>query len=197
MASKKPAQATSAPASTYWAGHFLIATPVIGSGFFNRSLTYLCHHDEQGAMGIVVNLTLDVSVLDMLNHMDIQPESSLPDRPVLAGGPVGTDHGFVLHHSEPSWEGSQSVGNGVSLTTSRDILCALAKGDGPESYLVALGYAGWAPGQLEAEMADNSWLTTLADPHILFHLDTSDKLSAAGKTLGIDIDLLTAQAGHA
>jgi putative transcriptional regulator len=170
---------------------------VIGSGFFNRSLTYLCHHDEQGAMGIVVNLTLDVSLLDILNHMDIEPNPDLPDRPVLAGGPVGTDHGFVLHHSEPSWEGSQPVGNDVSLTTSKDILCALAAGEGPADFLVALGYAGWGAGQLEAEMAENTWLTTPADAEILFHVDTADKLAAAGNKLGINVDLLTSQAGHA
>ena len=177
--------------------HFLMATPVIGGGFFNRSLTYLCHHDEQGAMGIVVNHCLDVELSDMLTHLDIEISSACPDTPILAGGPVATDHGFVLHRGEPHWEGSQPVTDEMSLTGSRDILCAIAAGEGPEDYLVALGYAGWGPGQLEQEVSGNSWLTVPADRGILFQVATNDKLTAAGKQLGIDIDLLTAQAGHA
>jgi len=134
----------------------------------------------------------------MLGHLDIESISDLSDCPVLAGGPVGTEHGFVLHRGDPGWEGSQSVGEDLSLTTSRDILCALALGDGPEDYLVALGYAGWGPGQLEQEVSGNSWLTVPLTPRgILFQVATNDKLTAAGKQLGIDIDLLTAQAGHA
>jgi putative transcriptional regulator len=175
----------------------LIATPVIGSGFFNRSLTYLCHHDADGAMGIVINQHLDLALSDMLEHLDIESISDLSDCPVLAGGPVGTEQGFVLHRGDPEWEGSQSVGEDLSLTTSRDILCALALGDGPEDYLVALGYAGWGPGQLEQEVSGNSWLTVPADRGILFQVATNDKLTAAGKQLGIDMNLLTAQAGHA
>lgn len=178
-------------------GQFLIATPVIGSGFFNRSLTYLCHHDADGAMGIVINQYLDLALSDMLEHLDIESVRDLSDCQVLAGGPVGTEQGFVLHRGGPTWEGSQSVGEDLSLTTSRDILCALALGDGPEDYLVALGYAGWGPGQLEQEVSGNSWLTVPADRGILFHVDAGDKLAAAGRQLGINIDLLTAQAGHA
>ena len=186
-----------APAPGPFQGQLLSATPVIGSGFFNRSLTYLCHHDANGAMGIVINQHLDLALSDMLEHLDIESISDLSDSPVLAGGPVGTEQGFVLHRGGPEWEGSQSVGEDLSLTTSRDILCALALGDGPEDYLVALGYAGWGPGQLEQEVSGNSWLTVPADQGILFHVATNDKLTAAGQQLGIDIDLLTAQAGHA
>ena len=186
-----------APIPGPFQGQLLIATPVIGSGFFNRSLTYLCHHDANGAMGIVINQHLDLALSDMLEHLDIESISDLSDCPVLAGGPVGTEQGFVLHRGGPEWEGSQSVGEDLCLTTSRDILCALALGDGPEDYLVALGYAGWGPGQLEQEVSGNSWLTVPADRGILFQVATNDKLTAAGKQLGIDIDLLTAQAGHA
>ena len=186
-----------APATGAFRGQLLIATPGIGSGFFNRSLAYLCHHDADGAMGIVINQHLDLALSDMLEHLDIESISDLSDCPVLAGGPVGTEQGFVLHRGDPEWEGSQSVGEDLSLTTSRDILCALALGDGPEDYLVALGYAGWGPGQLEQEVSGNSWLTVPADRGILFQVATNDKLTAAGKQLGIDIDLLTAQAGHA
>ena len=148
-------------------------------------------------MGIVINQHLDLALSDMLEHLDIESISDLSDCPVLAGGPVGTEQGFVLHRGGPEWEGSQSVGEDLCLTTSRDILCALALGDGPEDYLVALGYAGWGPGQLEQEVSGNSWLTVPADQGILFQVATNDKLTAAGKQLGIDIDLLTAQAGHA
>jgi len=178
-------------------GQFLIATPVIGSGFFNRSLTYLCHHDADGAMGIVINQHLDLALSDLLEHLDIETVSDLSDYQVLAGGPVGTEQGFVLHRGGPKWEGSRAVGGDLSLTTSRDILCALAVGDGPQDYLVALGYAGWGPGQLEEEVSGNSWLTVPADRRILFQVAANDKLAAAGQQLGIDIDLLTAQAGHA
>ena len=178
-------------------GQFLIATPVIGSGFFNRSLTYLCHHDVDGAMGIVINQHLDLALSDLLEHLDIETVSDLSDYQVLAGGPVGTEQGFVLHRGGPKWEGSRAVGEDLSLTTSRDILCALAVGDGPQDYLVALGYAGWGPGQLEEEVSGNSWLTVPADRRILFQVAADDKLAAAGQQLGIDIDLLPAQAGHA
>ena len=178
-------------------GQFLIATPVIGSGFFNRSLTYLCHHDADGAMGIVINQHLDLALSDLLEHLDIETVSDLSDYQVLAGGPVGTEQGFVLHRGGPKWEGSRAVGEDLSLTTSRDILCALAVGDGPQDYLVALGYAGWGPGQWEEEVSGNSWLTVPADRRILFQVAADDKLAAAGQQLGIDIDLLTAQAGHA
>ena len=110
---------------------------------------------------------------------------------------MATDHGFVLHRGEPQWEGSQSVTDDISLTGSRDILCAIAAGEGPEDYLVALGYAGWSAGQLEAEMAENSWLTVQADLDILFRHVAEDRLTAAGRHLGIDIDLLSTEAGHA
>ena len=177
-------------------GHFLIATPVIGSGFFNRSLTYLCEHNSEGAMGIVVNQCLEVSLTEMLEHLDIEPAVS-PDIPILAGGPVATDHGFVLHRGSTEWEGSQPVTDTVCLTGSQDLLHAIAAGEGPDDYLVALGYAGWAAGQLESEMAESSWLTVLADDDILFRNDADGRLAAAGRQLGIDIDLLSAEVGHA
>ena len=188
---------TPTPSSASLRGHFLIATPVIGSGFFNRSLTYICDHTDQGSMGIVVNQCLEIGLIDMLTHLDIEATAACPDPLILAGGPVATDHGFVLHRGEPSWEGSQPINDEVSLTGSRDVLCAIAAGEGPQEYLVALGYAGWAPGQLEAEMSDNSWLTVQADLNVLFETSAEERLGAAGRQLGIDIDLLSAEAGHA
>ena len=174
-----------------------MATPVIGGGFFSRSLTYLCHHDEQGAMGIVVNHCLNIGLRDILTDLDIEISSACPDTLILAGGPVATDHGFVLHRGETHWGESQPVTDEISLTGSRDILCAIAAGEGPKDYLVALGYAGWSAGQLEEEMALNSWLTVQADLDILFRSAAEDRLTAAGRQLGINIDLLTTEAGHA
>ena len=178
-------------------GHFLIATPAIDRGFFNRSLIYLCRHDENGAMGIVVNQRLDITFNEMLEHLEIPTDPEVPNYPILAGGPIRKDHGFVLHSPAGGWQGGQTVHHDINLTTSRDILCALASGEGPRECLVALGYAGWAAGQLEAEIADNSWLTVAADRQTLFHSETSQKLAEAGRMLGIDVDLLTADAGHA
>ena len=178
-------------------GHFLIATPAIDRGFFNRSLIYLCRHDENGAMGIVVNQRLDITFNEMLEHLEIPTDPEVPNYPILAGGPIRKDHGFVLHSPAGGWQGGQTVHHDINLTTSRDILCALASGEGPRECLSALGYAGWAAGQLEAEIADNSWLTVAADQQTLFHSETSQKLAEAGRMLGIDVDLLTADAGHA
>ena len=178
-------------------GHFLLATPVIGSGFFNRSLTYLCHHDEQGAMGIVVNHCLDIGLNDMLTHLEIDISSACPDTSILAGGPVATDHGFVLHRGEPHWEGSQPVTDEMSLTGSRDILCAIAAGEGPADYLVALGYAGWAAGQLEAEIRANGWLICDAEFDLVFGLNNDAKWAAALASIGVDPTVLSGQAGRA
>ena len=147
-------------------------------------------------MGIVVNQFLGVDLSDMLEHLEIEPVTCA-DMPVLAGGPVATDHGFVLHGGPAEWEGSQVVAPEVCITGSRDVLQAIASGKGPQDYLIALGYAGWSAGQLESEMAENSWLTVPADHRILFHCEAADRLAAAGQTLGIDVDLLSADAGHA
>ena len=177
--------------------HLLIATPAIEGGFFNRSVTYLCEHGESGAMGVVINQPLDVELTEIFEHLDLPNEHAPADNTVLAGGPVQVEHGFVLHTGEPRWDSTMAVGRDVLLTTSRDILAAIASGTGPEQYLVALGYAGWSAGQLEEELAQNSWLTVPASNAILFGTALEDRLAAAGRLLGIDIDLMSGQAGHA
>jgi len=177
--------------------HLLIATPALSEGFFARSVTYICEHGESGAMGIVINQPLEVELAEIMEHLDIEVTEPLGDQTVLAGGPVQIDHGFILHRPKGEWEASLKVSDEVWLSTSRDILAAIASGAGPEDHLIALGYAGWGPGQLEEELAENSWLTVAADPGILFNTPSEDRLMAAGKHLGIDIRLMSGEAGHA
>jgi putative transcriptional regulator len=167
--------------------HFLLAMPSLSEGIFSHSITYICEHGESGAMGIVINQPLELTVAEIFDHLEIKTRGDFDDMPVMAGGPVQIDHGFVLHRdAAKDWEASIKVTDEITLTTSRDVLRAIANGTGPKEHLIALGYAGWSAGQLEQELAENSWLTLPADSDIIF----------AAK-LGIDINLISAQAGHA
>lgn len=178
--------------------HFLLAMPNLTQGIFHHSITYLCDHGENGAMGIVINQPLELTLHEIFDHLDIEDNGKFEELPVMAGGPVHMDHGFVLHRrGREDWEASLQVTSEIKLTTSKDILKAIASGEGPEEYLIALGYAGWAPGQLEAEIAENSWLTVPADGNIIFDLPYSQRLEAAAASLGVDINLISGQAGHA
>jgi putative transcriptional regulator len=178
--------------------HFLLAMPCLEEGIFAHSITYICEHGESGAMGIVINQPLDLSVEEIFEHLQIESHSDFSDIPVMAGGPVQIDHGFVLHRNCPqTWEASLKVTSEITLTTSRDILRAIADGTGPEEHLIALGYAGWAAGQLEQELADNSWLTLPATSDIIFATPAAQRLGAAAAQLGIDMNLISGTAGHA
>lgn len=178
--------------------HFLLAMPSLSEGIFSQSITYICEHGESGAMGIIINQPLDLNVAEIFEHLDIRAQRDFSDEPVLAGGPVQIDHGFVLHRSgEANWEASLKVTPDITLTTSRDILRAIADGSGPAQYLIALGYAGWSAGQLEEELSHNSWLTLPADRDIIFATPWHRRLAAAAAGLGIDMNLISAQAGHA
>lgn len=178
--------------------HFLLAMPTLTEGIFSQSITYICEHGESGAMGIVINQPLDLSVAEIFDHLQIESDDDFTEMPVLAGGPVQIDHGFVLHRDPGTpWEASLKVTEEISLTTSRDILRAIASGDGPREYLIALGYAGWSAGQLEQELADNSWLTLPASSEIIFATPHQRRLAAAAAQLGIDMNLISNQAGHA
>jgi putative transcriptional regulator len=178
--------------------HFLLAMPSLGEGLFSQSITYICEHGESGAMGIVINQALDLSVAEIFEHLQIDSEADFTDHPVMAGGPVQIDHGFVLHRNcEQNWEASLRVTPEISLTTSRDILRAIGAGTGPREHLIALGYAGWAAGQLEQELAENSWLTLPADGDIIFDTPYQNRLSSAAAMLGIDMNLISGKAGHA
>jgi putative transcriptional regulator len=178
--------------------HFLLAMPGLDSGIFAGSITYICEHGEAGAMGLVINQPLDLTLYEIFDHLDIEVRDGVEDDLVLAGGPVQIDHGFVLHRDSPrSWDSSLRITERLQLTTSQDILKALAAGDGPREHLVALGYAGWSAGQLEEEIVGNSWLTLPADHDIIFHTPCDQRVTRAAAALGIDMNLLTAEAGHA
>lgn len=177
-------------------GHFLISTPTIASGFFNQTVTYICEHGEAGAMGITVNKPLDLHLADIFEHLNIQPLLSYDEAPVMAGGPVKIDRGFVLHSPQKTYEATLKITSDVWLTTSKDVLSDIAAGQGPDRHLVALGYSGWAAGQLEEEIVTNSWLTVAADQNVLFETAAENKFESAGQLLGIDVRLLTQQAGH-
>lgn len=178
--------------------HFLLAMPGLSTGIFSQSITYICEHGESGAMGIVINQPLELTVGEIFEHLQINIVNNFSDTPVLAGGPVQMDHGFVLHRNcDTRWESSLKVTDEIMLTTSRDILRAIAGGKGPEDHLIALGYAGWAAGQLEQELADNAWLTLPGDSDIIFSTSPEERLGAAAALLGIDMNLICGQAGHA
>lgn len=178
--------------------HFLLAMPGLTEGIFSHSITYICEHGESGAMGIVINQPLELSVAEIFEHLQITAREGFSDMPVMAGGPVQIDHGFVLHRNcEAVWEASLQVTSEITLTTSRDILRAIAKGNGPDEHLIALGYAGWAAGQLEQELAENSWLSLPANSDIIFCIPAEQRLGAAAAQLGIDMNLISSEAGHA
>ena len=178
--------------------HFLIAMPAMTDPYFAKSLTYVCEHNEQGAMGIVVNrpISLTLSELFAQINMPLKPVE-LEDVLVHFGGPVQTDRGFVLHEPGGAWQSTLHINDRVGLTTSKDILQAVGEGTGPRHLLVTLGYAGWAEGQLEQELAQNAWLSVPADEHILFDLPAEERLSAAMRLLGVDFASLSEEAGHA
>jgi len=177
---------------------FLIAMPGLDDPNFVRTVTYICEHNADGAMGIVINRPSELKLSDVLAHMEIPPTApGLDQQPVYLGGPVEEERGFVLHTLADAWDTSMAVTDDISITTSRDILEAMAAGQGPDKALIALGYAGWAAGQLDEEIKNNAWLTGPADPAILFDLPSEQRWNAAARLLGVDLSLLSTDAGHA
>jgi putative transcriptional regulator len=177
--------------------HFLIAMPAMSDPNFSRTLTFVCEHNDRGALGIVVNRPIDVSLSALFKHVEIPLDPSpLADQPVFFGGPVQFDHGFVLHRPVGAWKSTLPVGE-IGLTTSRDILEAMARGGGPHQQLVALGYAGWAPGQLEDEIRRNGWLTVKAETDLIFDVPPEARYDAAMRILGVNTANLSEEAGHA
>jgi putative transcriptional regulator len=190
----------------YLDGQMLIAMPSMGDDRFARSVIYVCAHSTEGAMGIIVNQpAAHISFSDLLVQLDVIPAADLIQLPtraegvkVLKGGPVDTQRGFVLHSSDFFIENSTlPIDEGICLTATLDILKAIARGDGPQSAILALGYAGWAPGQLEAEIQHNGWLHCPADSELIFGQDTGGKYERALRKIGIDLGMLSSEAGHA
>ena len=178
--------------------HFLIAMPAMADPFFAKSLTYVCEHNDQGALGIVINRPISLTLQELFDQIELPLHAAdLQNVPVHFGGPVQTDRGFVLHEPLGEWQSTLDVNGKVGLTTSKDILEAVGEGKGPENLLVTLGYAGWSQGQLEDELAQNAWLTVAASEHVLFELPAEERLPAALAMLGVDYATLSESAGHA
>lgn len=195
-----PSSATPPDASggDYLAGHFLIAMPAMGDPYFAKSLVLLCEHNAQGALGVIVNRPLDLTLAGLFEKVDLQlNREELQTLPVYFGGPVQTDRGFVLHRPLGEWQSTLAVKDGVGLTSSKDILVSVGEQGEPGDLLVSLGYAGWAPGQLEHEIKQNAWLTVAADMEVIFRLPPEERLPAAMQTLGVDFTYLADVAGHA
>jgi putative transcriptional regulator len=185
-------------AFTNLTNHFLIAMPALKDPNFEKSVTYICEHSDEGAMGIVINNPLNIPVREILEQLDIEENApGIPDNPIYLGGPVNGERGFVLHDSDTEWDSTLQVKDGISVTTSRDILVSIASGRGPQRNLIALGYAGWGSGQLEQELAENAWLAVPADKAIIFDLPPEERWNAAAAELGIDLSLLSTDTGHA
>lgn len=179
-------------------GHFLIAMPAMGDPNFNETVTFICKHDVEGALGIVINRPTDMRVGEIFRQLSLEVVAEdEAERPVLAGGPVHRDRGFVLHRSAQHYQSTLTAPGGIRLTASADVLSAMAAGEGPDPALVALGYAGWESGQLEAEVAANAWLSAPADPGIIFDTPFEQRWAAAAGLLGVDLAQLANYAGHA
>ncbi|MBU2869416.1 YqgE/AlgH family protein [Colwellia sp. E2M01] len=198
---------------------FLIAMPTLGDPYFNKTVTYICEHNEEGAMGLIINLPVNITLSDLLkqiepdeNEQSASADSQTTDtniaesnidltnsleQLVLTGGPIAKQRGFVLHSSQQGWASSLSLSDELMITTSKDILMALGTEKAPKDFVVTLGYAGWGPGQLEQELQENSWLTTPADIEILFNTPIELRWKKATEKLGIDLAHLSSEVGHA
>ena len=182
--------------------NFLIAMPAMTDPNFSRSLTYICEHNEQGALGIIVNRPMEMDLGTLFERVNIpldvtHQHPELAAKPVYYGGPVQTDRGFVLHRPTGEWQSTLTVRDDIGLTSTRDILVGIGANGLPSEILVTLGYAGWSAGQLEWELSQNAWLTVAADPRILFALPPEERLPAAMHLLGVDFANLSEVAGHA
>jgi putative transcriptional regulator len=179
-------------------GHLLIAMPAMMDSNFHQSVTYLCEHSEHGALGIVINKPLDMDLGEIFERLSLgKAAPDIAGSPVLRGGPVQIERGFIVHESMEKWEASSPVTDTIQVTTSRDILAAMASGTGPERAIIALGYAGWGAGQLEAEMTANAWLSVPASTDILFDTPFQERWREAAALLGVDLATLSTEAGHA
>ena len=185
-------------ASGYMTGQLLIAMPNMADPRFARTVIYLCAHSDEGAMGLVINKPMpQITFVDLLEQLEIETEGTIEDQMVHFGGPVESGRGFVLHSGEFQREGTMMVDDSVGLTATIDILRAIAGGEGPDRHMLALGYAGWGPGQLDGEIQANGWLHAPADDAILFDHDLSTKWERSIAKLGVSPAMLSGDAGHA
>ena len=184
--------------NTYLNNQFLIAMPGLLDPHFFHTVTYLCQHNQEGALGIVINRPASMKLMEIFEQMGIKTDlEHIANTPVFAGGPVQQERGFVIHSPcQQQWDSSIATSDNIILTSSRDVLEAIAKGEGPQHFLIALGYAGWGSGQLEKEIVENAWLNTPCGEAILFETPINQRWNAAASQLGIDISRLTTPAGH-
>ena len=190
----------SAAAFQSLSNQFLIAMPELEDPNFSRTVTLICQHDENGALCVIINRTVDsLSINDVLRQFSLpKPESGhLGHQPIYVGGPVHNELGLVLHRGLGDWQSTLKVGGQLGLTSSRDVLEAIAGSGGPDDCLLVLGYAGWGAGQLDFEIRQNAWLTVPADPRIIFEIEVEQRWTQAATSLGVDITTLSTGAGHA
>ncbi|MXY14134.1 MAG: YqgE/AlgH family protein [Proteobacteria bacterium] len=183
----------------------LVAMPALHDPNFSHTVTLICEHNEHGAMGIVVNQPITLCVDELIRYLDVDADdvevndqdTASVHNPVYAGGPVHANRGFVLHDSDRKWTSTYTIDDDLKLTTSEDILVDIGRGTGPRNAIVALGYAGWGPGQLEQELVDNAWLTVPYQAKIVFDTPVEKRWKSAARKLGIDLNLISNEAGHA
>ena len=177
--------------------HFLISMPALAGTYFGDSLIYLCEHNPDGAMGLIVNRASNLHLSDLAKELNLMAPTAVQDQPVLEGGPVGGEQGFVLHTDDQSFTSSKEVAAGVVLSSSRDAIAALTSLEPPAHSLVCLGYAGWGPGQLDGEIEEDAWLTVPVQRQILFATPLERKLTEAAASIGIDMRLMARHTGNA
>ena len=179
-------------------GHFLIAMPSMADERFSRTLTYICEHNEEGALGVIVNRPIDMNMAELFTQIGSPlARTELAQQTLYFGGPVDTGRGFVLHQPVGHWQSTLAINGTLGLTTSKDILDAIGEGGGPDKMMVSLGYAGWGAGQLEDELGKNAWLSVAADAQVIFDMPAEVRLEAAMRLLGVDYANLSEDAGHA
>jgi putative transcriptional regulator len=189
---------TGASVTANLTNQLLVAMPWFNDSNFVQTVTLICEHTDKGALGIVVNKPMPMTLSEVLSQMKLAAENpDTGDLPVLRGGPMYQDRGFVLHRPGGTWDSSHKVSDSIQVTTSRDVLAAMARGDGPQDAFIALGYAGWESGQLEREIKDNAWLTLPMDEHLVFELPYEQRWLAAWRVLGVDVDKMALVPGHA
>ncbi|TXH05219.1 MAG: YqgE/AlgH family protein [Nevskiaceae bacterium] len=175
---------------------FLVAMPGLEDENFDHSVTLMCEHNDEGAIGLIINRPTELKLGEMMNQMGLSFDPADAERQIYWGGPVQPERGFVVHRQPGGWESCMQVDDDLFITTSRDILKAIGLGEGPKEYFIALGYAGWGAGQLESEILSNAWLNTPVDAAILFDTPARERWKAATRLLGVDVTQISAGAGH-